>query len=126
MGDTRVNQHVSTSEHQRPGLTHTHTLHFRQVLDPEHQSKGDTKEGYYIGREVSADSEEARKFPLHGPNQWPDEAAVGLPGWRAVMERYFAALQDLGLRTVRLLLRALELPEDHLGTYVPSRSLLSS
>ncbi len=58
-----------------------------QVLDPENQSRGDTKEGYYIGREVSAESEEARAFPLHGPNQWPDEAALGLEQWRAVMER---------------------------------------
>ena len=56
-----------------------------QVLDPEHQSQGDTKEGYYIGREVAADSDEARRFPLHGPNQWPDPAL--LPHWRGVMER---------------------------------------
>ena len=32
--------------------------------------------GLYFGREVPADSEEA-KLPLHGPNQWPGE--VGLP-----------------------------------------------
>lgn len=82
-----------------------------QILDPEHQSQGDSKEGYYIGREVSADSEET-KWPLHGPNQWPDPSA--LPTWRPVMERYFSALQDLGLRIVRLMCRALGLPPDHL------------
>lgn len=54
------------------------------MLDPDHQTRGDTKEGYYIGREVPADSPETR-FPLHGPNQWPDETL--LPKWRPVMER---------------------------------------
>ena len=34
------------------------------------QSEGDTKEGLYFGREVSADSPDAG-MPLHGPNQWP-------------------------------------------------------
>ena len=42
-----------------------------ETLDLAHQTEGDTKEGLYIGREVAADSEEA-KTPLHGPNQWPD------------------------------------------------------
>ena len=51
-----------------------------ETLDPPAQSVGDTKEGYYIGREVSADSPEAAQ-PLHGPNVWPDESL--LPGWRA-------------------------------------------
>lgn len=32
---------------------------------------------------------------------------------------YFTALQDLGLRTVRLMLRALDLPDTHLGAYIP-------
>lgn len=38
--------------------------------------------------------------------------------------RYFAALQDLGLRTVRLMLRALELPEDQLGACALSVALV--
>lgn len=32
-------------------------------------------EGYYFGREVAADSEEA-KLPLHGPNQWLSEVSL--------------------------------------------------
>jgi len=35
--------------------------------------------------------------PLHGPNLWPD-----LPGWRAVMEAYYAEMEALG----RMLLQA--------------------
>ena len=42
-----------------------------ETLDLQHQKEGDTKEGVYIGREVAADSEEAKQ-PLHGPNQWPN------------------------------------------------------
>ena len=30
------------------------------------------QEGVYIGKEIAADSEDA-KLPLHGPNQWPRE-----------------------------------------------------
>ncbi len=36
-----------------------------ETLDPSRQSRGDTKEGYYIGREVPSDSAEAA-LPLHG------------------------------------------------------------
>ncbi len=46
-----------------------------ETLDPGNQSEGDTKEGCYIGREVAADSEDA-KLPLHGPNQWPREVPL--------------------------------------------------
>jgi len=31
--------------------------------------------GLYFGRELPADSEEA-KLPLHGPNQWPPEVHI--------------------------------------------------
>ncbi len=56
-----------------------------ETLDPVLQKgKGDTKEGYYIGREVPAESEEAKLFPLHGPNVWPSPEE--LPQWRG-MER---------------------------------------
>ena len=77
-----------------------------ETLDPARQSRGDTKEGYYIGREVAAGSAEAA-LPLHGPNVWPPDAL--LPGWRATMERYAAACRELGMRLTRLLARALHL-----------------
>jgi isopenicillin N synthase-like dioxygenase len=77
-----------------------------ETLDPARQSRGDTKEGYYIGREVAADSPEAA-LPLHGPNVWPPEAL--LPGWRDTMERYAAACRALGMRLTRLLALALGL-----------------
>ncbi|CAN0402723.1 unnamed protein product, partial [Ectocarpus sp. 8 AP-2014] len=54
-----------------------------QVLDPENQTKGDTKASarYYMFREGSAaaDGEHDDARPLSGPNQWPSEELV--PGW---------------------------------------------
>ncbi len=105
-----------------------------EVLDPERQTRGDTKEGYYIGREVAPDAPEA-SLPLHGacvchaqtmthcccavtpdeaplragPNVWPPEAL--LPGWRGVMQAYFDACAALGMRLTRLLGAALGTPE---------------
>ena len=66
-----------------------YTSYTYETLDPEKQTQPDTKEGLYLGREVPEDSEEARTWPLHGPNQWPDEvrswsclSLVGLgQGW---------------------------------------------
>ena len=83
-----------------------------ETLDPAHQSRGDTKEGYYIGREVPADSAEA-KLPLHGPNVWPDESALAeLNGWRATMEEYYSELTSLARRLLPLFALALGLPRD--------------
>ncbi|CAM9249777.1 unnamed protein product [Laminaria digitata] len=66
-----------------------------EVLDPENQTKGDTKEGYYVFREIAADSEDAAT-PLSGPNQWPSEHLV--PGWKATMQDYFTRMHALGIR----------------------------
>jgi len=46
-----------------------------EILDPAKQSKGDSKEGYYIGREVP-DSDPRSKKPLHGPNQYPSSGQL--------------------------------------------------
>lgn len=81
-----------------------------ETLDPDNQSRGDTKEGFYFGREVPADDPEAA-LPLHGPNQWPSEAL--LPGFRAAVTSYFDALTDLGHKLLRLLALALKLPGDY-------------
>ncbi len=40
----------------------------QETLDPSRQKQGDTKEGFYFGREVAPGSAEAA-LPLHGPNQ---------------------------------------------------------
>jgi len=78
------------------------------VLDPAKQRVGDTKEGFYIGREVAAGSQEAA-LPLHGPNVWPPEAL--LPGFRATMEAYFQTCWATGDRLTALLGASLSLPD---------------
>eukprot|EP00041_Stephanoeca_diplocostata_P018615 m.390759 g.390759 ORF g.390759 m.390759 type:complete len:347 (-) comp21063_c0_seq8:397-1437(-) len=85
-----------------------------ETLDPATQSRGDTKEGFYIGREVAADSDEGQ-LPLQGPNNWPDEERwPALAGWREHMMEYHTALTRLGHRLVPLLARALGLQRDAL------------
>ena len=49
-----------------------------ESLDPANQSRGDTKEGYYIGAEIPSDDPRAAK-PLHGPNQWPSAGTTAIP-----------------------------------------------
>jgi isopenicillin N synthase-like dioxygenase len=71
-----------------------------ETLDPARSRRGDTHEGLYFGRHVEEGSEEA-KLPLHGPNQWPDEALV--PGYRAATEAYWEAVAAVGFRLLRLL-----------------------
>ena len=78
-----------------------------EMLAPELQTRGDTKEGYYIGRETSPDHPNA-SLPLHGTNVWPAEDL--LPGWRATMEAYQTALTDLGRRVNRIVALSLRLP----------------
>ena len=69
------------------GAIRGYTSYTYETLDPEKQTEPDTKEGLYFGREVPEDSEEARTRPLHGPNQWPDEARAcpSLSGAAVVM-----------------------------------------
>tara|TARA_R110002050_G_scaffold275184_3_gene419883 strand:- start:575 stop:1060 length:486 start_codon:yes stop_codon:yes gene_type:complete len=55
-----------------------------EKLDPSMQTIGDTKEGYYIGRESD------KNLPLHGANQWPSK--VLLPRWREVMVRLWTLI----------------------------------
>ncbi|GFR50656.1 hypothetical protein Agub_g12905, partial [Astrephomene gubernaculifera] len=85
-----------------------------ETLDPARQKHGDTKEGFYFGREVPADSPEASK-PLHGPNQWPDPAL--LPHYRQVTWQYYEALYQLALRLLPLLALSLGLPADYFAPF---------
>lgn len=81
-----------------------------ETLDPARQTEGDTKEGFYFGREVGPDDPDA-SLPLHGPNVWPPEAL--LPGFRAATEAYFGAMTGLGHRLLRLLALSLGLAPDY-------------
>jgi isopenicillin N synthase-like dioxygenase len=86
------------------------TPYGEETLDPDNQTKGDTKEGFYFGRDIPADDPEAA-LPLHGPNVWPREDLV--PGFRAAAEEYMAKLTDLGRRLVKLVAESLGLPPAH-------------
>ena len=62
-----------------------------QALDPANPP--DVKESFYLGVEAI------------GPNQWPDEAVV--PGFRAALDAYSAAMEALARRLMALFERAL-------------------
>jgi isopenicillin N synthase-like dioxygenase len=70
----------------------------------------DLKEGFYAGWHLEPDHPLVRAgTPNHGPNVWPRE----LPGFRAQMEDYYAALLGLGKHVARLVALSLEMPEHH-------------
>jgi isopenicillin N synthase-like dioxygenase len=78
-------------------------------LDPARQkAAGDLKEGVKIGRDLPATHKLVTAgTPLHGPNQWP----ANLPGWREVMEDYYAAMEFLGRELLHAFALALGIPE---------------
>ncbi|RLN86307.1 hypothetical protein BBJ28_00001859 [Nothophytophthora sp. Chile5] len=80
-----------------------YTLMNEETLDPAVQTRGDTKEGYYICRHVPLDSEEMA-LPLHGPNVFP--AAESFPTFQQTMETYHAAMCELGFGVAQLFAEA--------------------
>lgn len=79
-----------------------------ETLDPKVQKQGDTKEGYYIGRHVDPDSEEA-KLPLHGPNQFPDLQV--LPEFQKITVAYFDAMSKLAYDVAQVFGQAVGAPD---------------
>ncbi|XP_050227003.1 2-oxoglutarate-Fe(II) type oxidoreductase hxnY-like [Mercurialis annua] len=63
-------------------------------------SKGDSKESFYIGRLVNDDV-----------NQWPSKEI--LPSWRLIMEAYYNSVISSGKRLISLIALALNLDEDY-------------
>ena len=82
-----------------------------ETLDPEVQTEGDTKEGFYIGSEISTTDPKYDPSRLRGPNQWPDNEL--LPDFRLVMEEYYAKVSKIALRLVQLLAMSLDLDETY-------------
>tara|TARA_B110000977_G_scaffold199982_2_gene288968 strand:+ start:5361 stop:6341 length:981 start_codon:yes stop_codon:yes gene_type:complete len=62
-----------------------------ETLDPGTQTEGDTKEGYYVGRECEA--HEIGK-PLRGPNVWPDKQKIKFK-FKEPMMQYHEAMTTL-------------------------------
>lgn len=73
-----------------------------QSLDPG--MPPDVKESFYLGVEAI------------GPNQWPDEALV--PGFRAAMAAYSAAMEALARRLMALFETAIGLPAGHFDAFM--------
>ena len=83
-----------------------------ESLDP--QIRPDAKETFNIGREPTLDDTDlAAGTPFHGPNQWPD-----LPGFRATMLEYYAALRSLGVVLHRAFARDLGLAPDFFDRHI--------
>ena len=82
-----------------------------ETLDPQNQTQGDTKEGYYIGKEIPPEDPRYDPKKLRGPNQWPSSTVCR--NFRPVMEEYYQTMCDLGLSVVRFLAVALDLPEHY-------------
>ncbi|KAK9859850.1 hypothetical protein WJX84_000391 [Apatococcus fuscideae] len=109
--DSQTKMEIAASKSKHLGVYRGYTGMADESLDRANQTQGDTKEGLYIGREVHPDDDEAQK-PFHGPNQWPSEELV--PGFRAAMEAYQAAMMRLAFQLLRLLALALKLPPEGL------------
>ena len=82
-----------------------------EILDPKTCPQGDYKEGLKIGYELDASHPRVRAgMPLHGPNQWPNETALGLVGWKASMLAYYRASLALARDLMHAMALALDLP----------------
>lgn len=74
--------------------------------------KPDLNEAFFVKRERAPDDplrQSGRRFA--GANVWPDEAA--LPGFRAAILQYYAAMEALADRLLRPVGVALDLPAEH-------------
>jgi len=83
-----------------------------ETLDPAQQQRGDTKEGWYFGREATSGSPSG---PLQGPNLWPSPALA--PGVRETLEAYMAACVALSRKLLRLFALALQLDAEHFAEH---------
>lgn len=90
-----------------------------QTLDSD--TPPDLKESFYVNQDLPDDHPYVKAaLRAYGGNQWPD-----LPGFRAQMLQYYAAMDRLAQHLMRLLALSLELDEAHFEQYFacPSATL---
>lgn len=94
-----------------------YTAFEEQKLDVSTQiRRGDTKEGYYIGKHIPKESPDFDPIKFRGPNVYPNGSNSSLSNpdkFRNIMDSYLNQLSDIGFQLVRLLALALHLPEHH-------------
>ncbi|XAR70487.1 Aminocyclopropanecarboxylate oxidase [Bertholletia excelsa] len=76
---------------------------YAEKLDTSLNSKGDSKESFYVGPLESIST-------YGNLNQWP--SAEVLPSWRSIMETYYEKVLYVGKRLISLMAMALNLEED--------------
>ena len=82
-----------------------------QTLDSD--TPPDLKESFYVNQELPDDHPYVKAaLRAYGGNQWPD-----VPGFRAQMLGYYAAMDRLAQHLMRLLALSLELEEAHFEQY---------
>ncbi len=80
-----------------------------EVLDARTQPAGDMKEGLKIGRDLPLDHPMVvAQTPLHGPNQWPDNA-----DFIAIMKACYAACETLSRQIMQAFALSLGLADDY-------------
>jgi isopenicillin N synthase-like dioxygenase len=98
-------------------MTRGYTAFEEEKLDPKRQSKGDTKEGFYIGKDIPEDSAEYNPAKLMGPNQWPSPkespSMEDCQAFKDVMDEYRSECIRVGFRLVQLLSLAIGLEDEH-------------
>jgi len=119
--------HLSTSAKQAlkdATMSRGYTAMEEETLDPKSQTKGDTKEGFYIGPEISKDDPRFNPAKLSGPNVWPTEqnikgelSAQDCQDFRTVMDEYFSQMTAWSFRVTQLLALALELNPHYFDPY---------
>jgi isopenicillin N synthase-like dioxygenase len=92
-------------------MSRGYTAMQEETLDPLVQTEGDTKEGYYIGRDIPTTDPRYDPVKLRGPNQWPNKDV--LPHFQSTMEHYHKTMSSIGFQVVQLLAIALGLEKTY-------------
>ncbi|VEU38661.1 unnamed protein product [Pseudo-nitzschia multistriata] len=106
--DLPLEEKTKLSDHT---MSRGYTAMQEETLDLANQTEGDTKEGYYIGRDVPVGDPRYDPAKLRGPNQWPESSL--LPSFQPIMEDYHSRATAVAMRVVRLFALSLGLEETH-------------